>query len=213
MVTDDKNPAANGIGRFVARALDRDNAYLQAAGRRFQGVHAGSQRRAALDPRLAGPQTIEIVSDMFSDGHPLPSVCVGKNARFPSLRWRGSSVYATSFVLIVEDIDVPAPSPLCHAIVVGIPPMRRSLAEGAIPTIGTKGAAPEDVRLGKSDGGLGYQPPTPLPGHGLHRYVFQIFAIDKDEAPKAGVTREQAIAEIAGSVLSWGEIVGTAVHP
>jgi len=213
MTKDEKNPAIGGLGRVVANALDRDNALLQAAGRRFEGVRAGADRRAATDPRLAGPQTIELVSDLFTDGHPLPSICVGKDAVFPDLRWRGASVYAMSFVLIVEDIDVPAPEPLCHALVVGIPPLRRSLPQGGVPTIAKPGAPPADVRLGKSAGGLGYQPPTPLPGHGMHRYVFQLFAIDREEAPPAGAGREQAIAAIAGSVISWGELIGTAAHP
>jgi phosphatidylethanolamine-binding protein (PEBP) family uncharacterized protein len=54
-----------------------------------------------------------------------------------------------------------------------------------------------------------YTPPDPPPGHGQHRYAFQVFAVDckLDLAPGAG--RTELLHALREHVLAKGCVVGT----
>jgi phosphatidylethanolamine-binding protein (PEBP) family uncharacterized protein len=58
-------------------------------------------------------------------------------------------------------------------------------------------------------GKCSYLPPSPIPGHGVHRYVFTLLAVDFvprfDQTP----TRGRLLDAIAGHVIAVGELVGT----
>ena len=79
-------------------------------------------------------------------------------------------------VLIVEDADAPLPQPLVHAIVVDLKPGDGALAERALES-------PDHAGTGCRTGRNSYLqtswlPPDPPPGHGVHRYAFQLFALE-----------------------------------
>ena len=105
-------------------------------------------------------------------------------------------------VLIMDDVDVPLPRPLYHAIAV-IEPTVDSVAAGLLQP-GTDG-----FRFVRADlGNRGYAGPRPIPGHGPHRYRFHVFAIDRpiaDSVTKAKVL----LATMAGHVLARGTLTGT----
>lgn len=63
--------------------------------------------------------------------------------------------------------------------------------------------------LGKSSiGKQGYFGPTSPPGHGPHRYVFQIFALDHASGLAAAPTKKRVLQAIQGHVIARGRLTG-----
>lgn len=56
---------------------------------------------------------------------------------------------------------------------------------------------------------VGFTPAAPPPGHGVHRYHFQIFALDKALGLEPGAGRSALLEAIHGHVVAWGELIGT----
>jgi len=116
-----------------------------------------------------------------------------------------------SLVLIVEDADAPTPEPLVHAIVVDLPPADGNLSEGAIKSAGHEG---QQVHEGRNSYlRAGWLPPDPPPGHGEHRYAFQLFALGPGE-PFAGVPgRDEVLGAIGARGIASGLLLGTYTRP
>jgi Raf kinase inhibitor-like YbhB/YbcL family protein len=94
----------------------------------------------------------------------------------PAVEWEdvpGAQYYA----LIVEDPDAPREKPFVHWMVWDIPGGINQLPEG-LPNNSTL-VSPQSVIQGRNDrGGYGWFGPLPPRGHGVHRYYFQLFALD-----------------------------------
>jgi phosphatidylethanolamine-binding protein (PEBP) family uncharacterized protein len=56
---------------------------------------------------------------------------------------------------------------------------------------------------------MAYLPPDPPPGHGVHRYTFQIFALDDPPAFDVGIGRSKLITLLRGRVQAKGCLIGT----
>jgi Raf kinase inhibitor-like YbhB/YbcL family protein len=171
---------------------------IRALGRRLRGWRAGAEHRVAEDPRFAHlPPAITLRSAAFEDGGAFAG------ADSPPLAWDGVPAGTQTLVLIVEDVDAPLPRPFVHAVVYGIAPAATSLAGGVLAadgpahTLGYNG-------LRRTE----YRPPHPLPGHGPHRYVFTLLAVDFvprfDQPPSRG----RVLDAIAGHALALGELTG-----
>lgn len=119
---------------------------------------------------------IEVLSSAFGHEEIIPVKYTADGGGVsPPLVWRGLP-HETSFVaIIVEDADSPTPHPLVHAIVVNLDPRESSIAEGALDSADHRGIGLE--RGPNSFFFHGWSPPDPPPGHGAHRYVFQVFAV------------------------------------
>ncbi len=181
---------------------------ISIVGRLLRGVRAGERHLSWNHPAMRGaPETLELTSgSLGADGH-LPKRCggegVGDNVS-PALAWSGVPDGTQELLLTLEDECAPLPRPVVHLVVLGLDPAHPGFGEGAL----AQGLAPP-ARFGTgSFGRLGYYGPRPVPGHGPHRYVFQLFALGRklefDHAPKLGVVLEQA----TGSVLARGRLVG-----
>jgi phosphatidylethanolamine-binding protein (PEBP) family uncharacterized protein len=160
-------------------------------GRILQGLRAGMENVLSHQQESRTlPETIQLSSHAFQDGRSLDRKYTLDGAGIsPPLAWRGLPAETQVLVLIIEDADSPTPRPIVHAVVADLEPANGSLAERAL--------------------GQRYTPPDPPPGHGPHRYVFQLFALrgmldqpirDKDD-----------IVEIlqAGGGLALGRLIGT----
>ena len=79
---------------------------------------------------------------------------------------------AAQLLLVVEDIDVPLAKPAVHCLAL-IDPTAGHLDPGALSA---RHPGP-GVRVLRSTVGRGYHGPAPVKGHGPHRYVFQLFAL------------------------------------
>src|SRR5205085_2267962 len=124
----------------------------------------------------------------------------------PPLHWSGVPAMATSVVVVVEDADSPTPQPLVHAIAVGLPADEGgALAEGVM---GGGGADPS-VTMGRNSFlQSAWLPPDPPPGHGVHRYVFQVFALSAGE-PLDAPGRDALRSALAERAIASGCLIGT----
>jgi Raf kinase inhibitor-like YbhB/YbcL family protein len=181
--------------------------------------HALRNQRAGLNQVLFnlvglghGTAALTLGSLAFADHAPLPALYTADgDGLSPPLQWSGVPKEAASLLLIVEDADAPTPHPLVHAIVVGLPPEDGALPEGALKSGGNEG-------LGYHTGRNSYLqaawlPPDPPPGHGVHRYVFQLFALDAD--PGFGDTpgREAVLEAVRSHGFASGCLIGTYLRP
>ncbi|HEY0396611.1 MAG TPA: YbhB/YbcL family Raf kinase inhibitor-like protein [Candidatus Elarobacter sp.] len=167
-------------------------------GRRIRKWRAGAEFRVAEDIRFSqAPRAIELRSDAFANGEPMPPLKVS-----PALRWTGVPPPAKMLALIAEDVDAPLLRPMTHAIAYGIDPATTSLAEGAL--------GGDEVEMGYNGAGRrDYVAPAPLPGHGVHRYVFTLLAVDYVPRFDQPPTRGRFLDAIAGHVAALGELIGT----
>jgi Raf kinase inhibitor-like YbhB/YbcL family protein len=125
----------------------------------------------------------------------------------PPLSWHDVPPEAESIALLVEDADSPTPHPLVHAIVVGFPPMDGSVEEGAL-------SSPDHQGIGLPTGRNSFfqqawLPPDPPPGHGVHRYVFQVFALRAGKAFSSTPGRREFIEAILDRTVAVGCVIGT----
>jgi phosphatidylethanolamine-binding protein (PEBP) family uncharacterized protein len=101
---------------------------------------------------------------------------------------------------------VPFPQPAVHALTAGIDPAIRRLPENAI----SADSAVPDVTQGKAILGLrGWVGPTPIPSHGAHAYVFQMFALDRRLELPDGFSLKQALAAMSGRVIGRARLDGS----
>lgn len=175
------------------------------------------EQRAGLDQTLSqraglrqGMGAIEVASLAFADHAPIPAPYTADGAgHSPPLHWHGVPAAASEVLLIVEDADAPTPHPLVHAIVAGLPGEDGALAEGAIAT-----EAPHAGELGRNSYlRRGWLPPDPPPGHGSHRYVFQVFALGAGAALPATPGRDDVEAAVRGRAIASGRLIGIYARP
>ena len=98
----------------------------------------------------------------------------------PALAWSGFPKETKSFVVTVLDPDAPTASGFWHWAVLNIPVSTTSLPADAGNPDAKK--LPEGALTLKNDGGgarfIGAAPPA---GHGPHRYIFVVHAIDVEK--------------------------------
>jgi Raf kinase inhibitor-like YbhB/YbcL family protein len=180
----------------------------EALGHALRGQRAGLENIAyqSIDLR-AGMAQITVTSLAFADHAPIPARYTADGAgESPPLQWSGVPASAASLVLIVEDADSPTPHPLVHAIVVDLPPGDGALAEGALPSKDHDGTG---LRVGRNSYlQSAWLPPDPPPGHGAHRYAFQVFAL-AGGAFDGTPGRDDVLAAIAEHGLASGCLIGT----
>lgn len=185
-----------------------------------EGVgHALRNQRAGLE-KIAfnllepGPGTasITVTSTAFLDHAPIPAMYTADGEGLsPPLQWQGVPAEAASLVLIVEDIDAPTPKPLVHAIAVDLP-----VADGALDMGALK--SPDHDAQGVHTGRNSYLqaawlPLDPPPGHGVHRYAFQVFALAAGDAFSAKPGREEVLDALHQRAMASGYLIGTYERP
>jgi Raf kinase inhibitor-like YbhB/YbcL family protein len=181
--------------------------------------HALRDQRAGLDKtafRLidlrAGMGALEVKSLAFVDHAPIPAQYTADGAGVsPPLQWIGVPAGASSLVLIVEDADAPTPQPLVHAIVVELVAEDGAIAEGAIASGDAPGAGYKTGRNSYLQ--ASWLPPDPPPGHGVHRYAFQLFALGPGEAFDGTPGRDEVVAAVRERGLASGCLIGTSERP
>jgi len=122
--------------------------------------------------------TFTLTSNSFTDGGTLPDAQVkAKGDTSPHLKWSGAPEGTKSFAVTCYDPDAPTGSGFWHWTVANIPAGVTELAEGASPD-----AMPAGCVEGRTDyGPPGFGGAAPPPGHGPHRYIFTVFAVDTDK--------------------------------
>jgi Raf kinase inhibitor-like YbhB/YbcL family protein len=180
----------------------------EAVGEMLQGQRAGLEK--TVYHRLftdAAPPQLEVRSSVFGTDQSIPARYTADGAGVsPPLEWRGIPAGTGSVVIVVEDADAPTPQPLVHAIVVNVDPRESSLIEGALDSPHHTGV---DLQAGRNSFlSHAWLPPDPPPGHGVHRYVFQVFAL-RDASFSKTPGREEVVRAIECGALAAGYVIGT----
>ena len=160
----------------------------------------------------SAPGSLILTSPAFRDGQAIPVRFTADGDKLsPPLAWTGVPERAKGMVLVIEDPDAPAPTPLVHTLAWALPGHDDELAEGALKSPGSGGEA---ISLGRNSFlGAEYLPPDPPPGHGPHRYCFQVFALDTALHLHGSPIRTQVAHAMKGHVIARGLLVGTYERP
>jgi len=125
---------------------------------------------------------LEVTSTDVADGQLLPQTCVsgilgaGGEDISPQLAWAEFPPQTQSFAVTCFDPDAPTGSGFWHWAVYNIPVDITQLPTGAGSP---DGALPVAARTLRNDAGLTqYVGAAPPPGHGIHRYIFAVHAVD-----------------------------------
>lgn len=169
------------------------------AGRSARKLHAGEDALAWHKVAKSSPKTLEVTCPLFTDGGELPAIATvdGDGTPLP-IQWSGVPEQARSLVVLCEDPDAPMSEPFVHWLVYGIPPNAHAVSDGAHFVEGKSSA----MRVG-------FTPAAPPPGHGVHHYHFEVFALDVPVTLEAGSGRTDVLDAMDGHVIAWGDLVGT----
>lgn len=171
------------------------------------------------DPNWKLPEvpTFRLVSPDFTDGDRLPdwarAIRAGGEDRSPTLHWDGAPSGTRSFAITVFDPDAPTGSGWWHWAVYNVPASISSLAPGAgdpAANLLPAGAVvlPNEVRQARFGGA------APPAGHGEHRYVFTVSALDVErlELPE-GSTPGLLGSYIFQHVIGRAQVTGVTETP
>lgn len=169
---------------------------------------AGEEKIGLRAVEHAGRNTIAVRSAAFGEAQPIPRRYAGDGDDVsPPLAWDAVPEGTREVVVLCEDPDAPSASPYTHWLMYGIPPEVRELREDAAKHAGPATIA--SAHQGKNSArGVGYAGPMPPPGHGVHHYHFEVFALDT-ALPKGTLSRDEVLQAMRGHVLASGETVGT----
>ncbi len=151
---------------------------------------------------------ILLTSPAFAAGGPIPVEYTADGAGLsPPLVWSGVPGEIASLVLLVEDADSPTPEPLVHAIAFNLPGSGSGLDAGALPS---KDHVASGVSMGRNSVlKAEYMPPDPPPGHGQHRYAFEIFALATRPAFLSPPGRSEIKRTLSEHAVAKGVLLGT----
>jgi Raf kinase inhibitor-like YbhB/YbcL family protein len=179
--------------------------FPKSVGQALSNIRAGADELTITDTELTGVNAvIQVTSTAFGYGETLPARYTADGpAVSPPLEWRGVPSDAETIVIMIEDADSPTRKPLVHAIVWDLPGVDGSLPEGALSQRSA------DFLGRNSYLSARYLPPDPPPGHGPHRYVFQVFAVDKPLRFDSPPGRGALLDAIRDHVIAKGILIGT----
>jgi Raf kinase inhibitor-like YbhB/YbcL family protein len=141
----------------------------------------------------------ELLTPAFESGQPIPRKysCDGEDVS-PPLTWSDVPEGTRSLALVVDDPDAPRGT-FTHWLAWGIDPAAGGLREGEAPPV-----------EGKNDfGEVGWRGPCPPPGHGPHRYLFRLHALEAELDVPSGADKAEVQRALDGRALAVAELVGT----
>jgi Raf kinase inhibitor-like YbhB/YbcL family protein len=175
----------------------------------------------ANDPNWNLPDvpTFLLSSPDFEDGGRLPTWArsgiagAGGDDRSPGLNWEGAPAATRSYAVTMYDPDAPTGSGFWHWAVYNIPASVTSLAADA----GNPDARllPGGAVTLKNEIGLErFLGAAPPPGHGDHRYVFTVTALDVDSLDLApGSTPAILGFTMLGHVIGRAQLIALTRTP
>ena len=181
----------------------------EALGEALAPLRAGIDKALCMRVGLrSGQGSVTLRSPVFADHAPIPlRYTADGEGLSPPLYWEDEPDGVEEWALIVEDADSPTPQPFVHAIVTSVEGSVHSLDDGAL---GGGDGYSNLVPLGQNSLlQTTWLPPDPPPGHGLHRYIFQIFALKGGDSAPEGAGREALRDVIERRALASGWLVGT----
>ncbi|MDP3178624.1 MAG: YbhB/YbcL family Raf kinase inhibitor-like protein [Spirochaetaceae bacterium] len=146
---------------------------------------------------------MNLSSPSFSEGSKIPDKHhYKKGNKSPELIFRGAPSATKSLALLCDDPDAPA-GHWSHWVVWDIPPSSSGLREG-LPYLDT---IADVCHQGVNDfGTTGWG--GPCPPHGIHRYIFKLYALDFAIGSKRGMKRPALLDAIKGHVIAEASLAG-----
>lgn len=152
------------------------------------------------------PLSMRLSSPSFENGETIPSAhtCDATQPTSPALRVHDAPEGTKSFVLLMDDPDVPIEvrpeGVFDHWVLYDIDPATERIPEG-----GSAGVVGENTR-----GLHAYAPPCPPPEYAPkeHRYVFRLYALDRKLDLPEGASKKEVLAALQNRVLEVTELVG-----
>lgn len=143
-------------------------------------------------------ESMTIKTDAFENNGKIPSkyTCDGENIS-PGFTFFTVPVAARSLALIVEDPDSPSKN-FTHWILFNINPLINGFDENTVPDGAIEGLNDFGEPL---YGG-------PCPNTGEHRYVFKLYALDKNLELEKGATKQQVLNAISNHIIEESQIIG-----
>lgn len=139
---------------------------------------------------------------------------MGEN-RFPELKWDppASAEEISEYLLVVEDPDAPLLMPVVHGIYYAIPATKTLLQPKDFePVSEQKNMLRGGFKFGGNRMKTVWGGPKPVLGHGSHRYMFQVVALNSSIDQKTITeipTRAELEKSIEGKITGWGMWTGT----
>lgn len=159
---------------------------------------------------LVAQATITVTSTAFKNNEPIPLTYSGYgDYKSPPISWSGVPRGTRELAMIVDDPDVPMERFATHWLLYNIPATAKGLPEDLPATVslnapGLKGATQGPNALKR----LGYLPPKPFAGSGLHHYTFTVYALDADLPLAEGLSKADLLAAMRGHIIGEGKLVG-----
>ncbi len=149
-----------------------------------------------------------VTSPAFGEGKEIPRKYTGEGEDIsPPLQWSGVPTGTKELALICDDPDAPTPEPWVHWVMYRIPTTAAALVEGITRT--ERPDSPAGAIQGKNTGGrVGYNGPLPPPGHGWHRYIFALYALDAPLDITPGATKKDLLDAMRGHILGETRLTG-----
>lgn len=176
----------------------------------LRNVRAGHSKLVIVQEEIGiAAVRVDLSSPAFGNGARIPERFTADGEGLsPPLVWGDLPEGTASLALIVEDPDAPAINPFVHALVWHLPVGEHRLAEGAI--VRNRHGQDTGWDVGRNSYfAKGWLPPDPPTGHGIHDYVFQLFALAQTPAISSNPGRAEVVEAIRGHVLGAGLLVGT----
>ena len=148
---------------------------------------------------------MKLKSLAFKNGGEIPSLytCDGNKIN-PPFSFSEVPHKTQSLALFMYDPDIPESAKTSmnikvwdHWIVFNIPPEIRMVEENSVP-IGIYGR--------NTNGNNNYTPPCPP--YGVHRYIFDLYALNTMLSLPAGVSRQDVLDAMEGHILDEAELIG-----
>jgi len=141
---------------------------------------------------------MELTSPAFTNNSPIPDkyTCKGEGIS-PPLNINSIPTGTQSLALVVHDPDAPSGN-FAHWLVWNISNTTTALKENTLPSGATQGL--NDFNQ------TGYG--APCPPNGTHRYIFKVYALNRQLSLDPGAHSYALMANLEGHVLAKAELIG-----
>ena len=163
--------------------------------------------------------SLKVSSESFQEGQTLPpaqrsgKLRAGGQDESPQLSWSGAPAGTRSYAVTLFDPDAPGDGGFWHWAVLDIPAGTTSLPAGAGSEDGRQ-LPPGALQLKNDAGFHGYVGAAPPPGHGPHRYILTVHALDVEQSGlDAGTSPAELEARLAPHLLGQGTLTGIYERP
>jgi Raf kinase inhibitor-like YbhB/YbcL family protein len=158
--------------------------------------------------------SFHVSSGSFQDGQTLPpaqrsgKLRAGGQDESPQLSWSGAPAGTRSYAVTMFDPDAPGRGGFWHWAVLDLPAGVTSLPAGA-GAEGDRQLPAGAVQLKNDAGFHGFLGAAPPPGHGPHRYIITVHALDAEHSGLDSRTSSASLeAKLSGHTLARATITG-----